>query len=639
MPKKRDEGHEETEQVLKELEARITKEYKQAEKELQAKLDDYMRRFKIKDDIKRNAVADGNLDQKEYQQWLIGQIAMGKRWEEMRDTIAEDLTHAAQIAKALAVNEMPDVYAINHNYGTFQVEKASLVDTSYTLYDRDAAARMFKDTDFYKKPGRKVQKAINEGKQKAWDKKQIQSVMFQGIAQGESIGAIATRICKSTCDSDRKAAIRNARTMTTGIQNAGRVDSYKRAEDMGINLKQQWIATLDGRTRHEHRQLDGMMVDVGGVFTVDGYDIEYPGDPSAAPEMVYNCRCTLIPALEGFDRDMSLRHDDHLEDMSYDEWKESHDSYSDPITKQDDIAESMKQSYNSEYIDLSEREGNSDNQQDISSPSTGYGNAEGVISDDLRDMCDDYMARMNESDSEMYRDIFARAEFVESNQGTAYDPDANNIKIDSADASDFTLFHESTHWLDWNQDYKIEEDWGHFKYNYDDDGNYISKEWVSNMHVIKEHASFSEYVAWKWDATDPVLYESPADTDLKNLTRIIGTCGKYDTRTPDETKHDLDAFRKYFEDRGISQADHDFAHLSDFISAMTYDGNLGFATTGGHEVEYWMQGDKYRVAEITAGYNVLKTIGREDMIVIEKELAPKLMDMIEKEWTKVWQTR
>lgn len=354
MPKKRDEGHEETEQVLKELEARITKEYKKAENDLQAKLDDYMRRFKIKDDIKRNAVADGNLDQKEYQQWLIGQIAMGKRWEEMRDTIAEDLTHTAQIAKALAVNEMPDVYAINHNYGTFQVEKSSLVDTSYTLYDRDAAARMFKDTDFYKKPGRKVQKAINEGKQKAWDKKQIQSVMFQGIAQGESVGAIATRICKSTCDSDRKAAIRNARTMTTGIQNAGRVDSYKRAEDMGINLKQQWIATLDGRTRHEHRQLDGMMVDVGGVFTVDGYDIEYPGDPSAAPEMVYNCRCTLIPALEGFDRDMSLRHDDHLEDMSYDEWKESHDSYSDPITKQDDIAASMKGSYIKEYRELSD---------------------------------------------------------------------------------------------------------------------------------------------------------------------------------------------------------------------------------------------------------------------------------------------
>lgn len=353
MPKKRDEGHEETEQVLKELEARITKEYKKAENDLQAKLDDYMRRFKIKDDIKRNAVADGNLDQKEYQQWLIGQIAMGKRWEEMRDTIAEDLTHTAQIAKALAVDQMPDVYAINHNYGTFQVEKSSLVDTSYTLYDRDAAARMFKDTDFYKKPGRKVQKAINEGKQKAWDKKQIQSVMFQGIAQGESVGAIATRICKSTCDSDRKAAIRNARTMTTGIQNAGRVDSYKRAEDMGINLKQQWIATLDGRTRHEHRQLDGMMVDVGGVFTVDGYDIEYPGDPSAAPEMVYNCRCTLIPALEGFDRDMSLRHDDNLEDMSYDEWKESHDSYSDPITKQDDIAESMKRAYNNEYRELS----------------------------------------------------------------------------------------------------------------------------------------------------------------------------------------------------------------------------------------------------------------------------------------------
>lgn len=45
-----------------------------------------------------------------------------------------------------------------------------------------------------------------------------------------------------------------------------------------------WRATLDGRTRHAHRLLDGQMVDIGEKFKVDGYELEYPGDPSEVPK-------------------------------------------------------------------------------------------------------------------------------------------------------------------------------------------------------------------------------------------------------------------------------------------------------------------------------------------------------------------
>ena len=131
-----DPGHRETEKILKELEKRITKEYAKAEREITAKLDDYVRRFKIKDDLKWEAAQNGLISQAEYQQWRIGQIAVGKRWEEMKNSIARDLTNAAQIAKSITHEHMPEVYAVNHNYGTFQVEKLSGVDTSYTLYDR-----------------------------------------------------------------------------------------------------------------------------------------------------------------------------------------------------------------------------------------------------------------------------------------------------------------------------------------------------------------------------------------------------------------------------------------------------------------------------------------------------------------------
>ena len=350
----KDDGHEETEAVLREIEKRITEEYRKAEKEIQAKLEDYMRRFEIKDELKRRALAAGEITQAEYIKWRTGQIMIGQRWAEMRDTIAEDLTNADQIARSIAFGHVPDVYAINHNYGTYQVEKAGLVDTSYTLYDRQTVERLMMDDEgnFIPKPGKKITKAINTGKAIPWNTKNVQSVMMQGIVQGESIPHLATRLSETVGETNRKVAIRNARTLVTGVQNAGRVDSYKRANEMGIKVKKQWLATLDSRTRHWHRDLDGVMVENDEPFENEYGEIMYPGDPEADPANIYNCRCTLIAALEGFERDLSdlaERNVNHLEHETYEEWKNDHKSRSDSILKQDQIEEAMKRAYGAEY--------------------------------------------------------------------------------------------------------------------------------------------------------------------------------------------------------------------------------------------------------------------------------------------------
>lgn len=359
MAKKRDEGHEETEKVLADIEKEISKEYAQAEKEISEKLDDYLRRFEKKDEIKYNAWQEGKITKEEYEQWRVGQIAVGKQWEAMKNTLADDYANAAQIAKSITDGHMPEVYSINHAYGTYQVEKVAGVDTKYihnTMYDRQSVEHLFKGKGkLYHDYGIKTGIAIAEGKQKAWDRKQIQSVMTQALLQGESIGKIATRLSKTVGDSDRKACIRNARTMTTGVQNAGRVDSYKRAESMGIELEQEWLATLDSRTRHEHRMLDGQRVKVGEKFKVDGYELAFPADPEGEAFLVYNCRCTLVPALKGFApeaSDLSLRNTNHMEEETYEEWKESHNITSDSITKQDDIAKTMQIEYGQEYKEL-----------------------------------------------------------------------------------------------------------------------------------------------------------------------------------------------------------------------------------------------------------------------------------------------
>jgi len=348
-----DEGHRLTELVLRETEADVTQVYRKATDEVQKKLDDYLRRFKVKDENKRSLLKEGKITQDEYDYWRTGQIMVGKRWEEMKNTLAQDLHNYNNLARSIVNGHMPEVYAINHNYGTFQVEKGSMVNTSYTLYDRHTVERIirdqpdllplpgeqmkqtFKDFDAYKR-GEEV-KGLSDKTRKAfdryiasnkdirWQKGQIQSVTLQSILQGESIPNMARRIAREMGEINRNASIRYARTATTGAENAGRVDAYKRAKDMGIDMEQEWIATLDKRTRHSHRQLDGERAQVGEKFS---NGCRFPGDPEGPASEIWNCRCTTGAVVSGWE-DISgkFRSDKALEGMTYDEWRNEHQKY------------------------------------------------------------------------------------------------------------------------------------------------------------------------------------------------------------------------------------------------------------------------------------------------------------------------
>lgn len=347
-----DPAHKETDKLLEEMERKIAKEYKQAEEEVAKKLDDYLKRFETKDKTWQRWVQEGKKTEKEYREWKTGQIAIGERWEEMRAVLAEDYHNANLIAKSVINGYMPEVYAINHNYGAYEIEHGLKVDTSYTLYDRQTVENLLRDGQkLYHDPGKDVSKKIAAGLDLRWNKQQIQSVMLQSILQGEAIPKIADRLSKAVGDSNRAAAIRNARTMATGVENAGRVDSYKRAEKMGIEMEKCWVATLDNRTRHEHRLLDGETAPVDKPFKVGQYEIMFPGDPSADPEMIYNCRCTLISQIKGYEtdvKDLSLRHNEKLGDMTYDEWKKAK-AESNLITLPEEKAENIRLGYIAEY--------------------------------------------------------------------------------------------------------------------------------------------------------------------------------------------------------------------------------------------------------------------------------------------------
>ena len=226
----------------------------------------------------------GEITEREYFRWRTAQIMMGRHWEQMRDQLAEDLVNADQLAASVVNGYMPEVYALNHNYGTYQIEHDLQMSTSYTLYNRHTVERLLRDD-----PNLLPHPRVNIPKDKRWNQQQITSSVLQGILQGESMDKIARRM-QNVVGMDERAAIRNARTATTGAENAGKLDSMRRAQGMGVRLKKLWLATRDSRTRDSHVMMDGELAEVDDKFS---NGCMYPGDPEGRPEEVYNCRCAM----------------------------------------------------------------------------------------------------------------------------------------------------------------------------------------------------------------------------------------------------------------------------------------------------------------------------------------------------------
>ena len=168
---------------------------------------------------------------------------------------------------------------------------------SFHLVDKKTVERRIKEGDVIT-PFMRTKKYLNIPKDKRWNTKQINSKMLAGILNGDSIPNIANSLM-DVIGNNKTAATRNARTIVTGAENAGRKDSYKALEEQGVIQKKVWIATADDRTRESHLLMDGEEVDVDEPFS---NGLMYPGDPSGDASEVYNCRCTMRTHIVGIVR-------------------------------------------------------------------------------------------------------------------------------------------------------------------------------------------------------------------------------------------------------------------------------------------------------------------------------------------------
>lgn len=281
-------AHTETDKRIEELEKRLQAEYRQAYKETKAKLEKYLSDFARKDEAKRKLVDEGKLSQAEYKQWRKNQMLTGQRWVSMVDTLARDMNHTNQIAAGIISGKLTDTFILNANYSAYEIENGYRTNFGFTLYNADTVNRLIDENpDLLPKPNPNAKIDV------PWNKQKISSVVTQAVLQGMAIPEIAKSM-ETVVGMNKASATRNARTAMTGAQNAGRQQAYERAAAMGIKVKKEWIATLDGRTRHSHGMADGQQVEINGKFKVGASEMLYPGDfQNGTPEELYNCRCTM----------------------------------------------------------------------------------------------------------------------------------------------------------------------------------------------------------------------------------------------------------------------------------------------------------------------------------------------------------
>ena len=304
---------------LNRLRRRILRVYGTARREMQEQLTEFLGKYRALDERKRAQLDAGEITEEDYRIWLQNQVFQSDLMHAKLDGITQTCTTAQQTAYNLARDEQYNIFSFGANWAFYELEQAAGVTFGLTLYNTEAVKLLLKEN-----PKLVPNKRIKSESNRTYDARVFNRYVMQGIVQGKSVHDIAVQAVNGMADTEIHWAMNNAITALTSAQNAGALQQMRNAQALGIEVKKRWNSTHDYRTREMHRLLDQETADLDEPFKVQGYEIMYPGDPNAAPEMVYHCRCKLTSALVKYPRQTAARRDNVTKavtsDLTYTEW-------------------------------------------------------------------------------------------------------------------------------------------------------------------------------------------------------------------------------------------------------------------------------------------------------------------------------
>lgn len=301
-----DKGHEAADREIERITKELHKLYSESADELGKEWKDYLMRSEKqrKELYKRISEAatpeDRRAARQAYNDFMRYRTTMDSRYRSMTENLAEQISNVNEQAAGIVNGHMPRVYAENWNYSGKNIELQTGAAVRFDIINPHTVEELVKtEANFFPKY------YINRPRDVAWNIQNVNSAVAKGIIKGDSIPKITARL-KDVVGMNEVASVREARTITTSVENQARMDTAHEAQEKGVIMKKVWYCTHDSRTREWHVQADrdyhadSKAIDIDEPFIVGGEDMMYPGDPNGSPENVYNCRCTTAHVIKGF---------------------------------------------------------------------------------------------------------------------------------------------------------------------------------------------------------------------------------------------------------------------------------------------------------------------------------------------------
>ena len=285
------------------------KTFKQAGNKAVSDWEDYYAEYADEDAELEKQYKAGDITKKE---WTAGRVAlMGAgiiAGGALVKSITGYITNAGKSASNQINSKLDDVFTLAHDRSGYEIEEQARIRTAFDVVSKSAL-------EVYKRNEQPFSMAKwAQGKASKYYSGKVHTVIKHGLEAGWSVDDIA-RSLRDICNMGDRSALRTARTLINGAENAGRQYAYNQASEMGLKLVKEWVATVDDRTRDSHALIDGEVVDIDEDFS---NGLEYPGDSSGDDDEVINCRCAMVSHVQGFDRGSDV---DYRESESYQEWR------------------------------------------------------------------------------------------------------------------------------------------------------------------------------------------------------------------------------------------------------------------------------------------------------------------------------
>lgn len=304
-----DKGHKFTDKEIERLENILKRHYGKTNKSVTEMLSEHLKQYEDRITEYQERLDSGAMTEQQYEDAVFMLVTTGNDWTQTEDAILNKYVEADSSAMEAVGASMMTVYLYNHLYksGRMNSRAGAKIPFKFELPKvfRDKDSKFSIITDLLNgKVFKRMLPPPNPDKMKdrLWHRVKLNSVIRRGIRKGKSVTDIATEVEKIT-GMDIKAAIRAARTACTFAENSGKLDAMIAFRDKyGIDVKKMWYATLDERTRTQHREIHGEVRELEDKFS---NGLLFPADPAGTPSEVYNCRCTMLEIIEGIDTEIA----------------------------------------------------------------------------------------------------------------------------------------------------------------------------------------------------------------------------------------------------------------------------------------------------------------------------------------------